>query len=489
MTYTAKQINIFAVFFSLFLSLFMALTDDIINRDGIMYVNMAQAYIDGGLAATSQYFDWPFFSILTAYIYKITPLSLESSAYLLNGLLFALFINVFINISNKILPNTRQLSIAAILILCFGVINEYRAFIIRDIGYWAFCSLTLYRFMIFLEKPTLSNATVWQVTAVIAILFRIEGAVILLGLPLYLFFIKPPKHALKQHLQLNYLLIIGFVFTLIFGFNSLNINEASGVLSSNSYLFNYESYLATLSHNMAVMETQILNQFSEDYSGLILISGLLMMLVYELLIEGLSLIYLGLYVASWWQKKSIKSVPYSRLLLYFTVINISILIVFVLVRYFVSTRYCIMALLGLLLLMLPRVCAMIESLWLTRNKALLSVVGLVLFISLVDSATSSRSKSYIKNTAIWASTNLPENSTVLTDDQFIEYYFSHPKTKSTIIRNDITAYLNYDYLIIVEKRKDQGVRERLTSMDIEPIFKLSDNRGNKATVYRILVDH
>ncbi|PHS24214.1 MAG: hypothetical protein COA83_08530 [Methylophaga sp.] len=486
MTYTEKQIRLFSVFFSLFLSFFAFVTDDIINRDGILYINMAQAYLDGGLAATSQYFDWPFFSILIAYLHKMTPFSLESSAYLLNGLLFALLVNVFIMISNKILPNTRQLTIAALLILGFGILNEYRDFIIRDAGYWAFCSLMLYRFMIFVEKPTLSNATIWQITAVIAVLFRIEGSVIVLGLPLYLFFIKPSNQALKQYFQLNYLLITGLVFASIISSNPLNIGEASGVLSSNSYLFNYESYLTTLNQNMQVMETQILNQFSENYSGLILISGLLMMLVYELLIEGISLIYLGLYVTSWWQKPSTQHTPYARLLFYFIVINIAILTLFVLVRYFISTRYCMMTLLGLLLLMLPRVCAMIESLWLKRNKTLLSVVGLVLFISLADSMTSSRSKSYIKNTAVWASANLPEDANVLTDDQFIEYYFSTPNTSHNVTRNNITTYLNYDYLIVVEKRKDKELKEALTMMNVQPVFNLADSRGNKASVYKVL---
>jgi hypothetical protein len=336
--------------------------------------------------------------------------------------------------------------------------------------------------MIFLEKPTLANATLWQSVAIISVLFRVEGAIVLILLPFYLFIVFSFKHALQHYLKLNYLVILGAIIASI-SF-SFQMSGHYGALSVNLSLLNIEQYLITLNHHKEVLETQILSPFAADYSGLILISGLLVMLFYKLA-KGLSFVYLGLFVASWWHNKLPIKSPCSRLILYFLLINLSVLIAFLLPRYFISTRYCMMAMVSLLLLMLPRICTLIEHLWLTHNKVLLSFIGLLLFIGLADSVTSTRSKAYIKETAIWARENLPDNSRVLSDNKFIEYYFTSRNGHNTITKDDIGTYLNYDYLILVEKRKNKDQHEKIASMKIEPIFKLASKRSGQAIVYKI----
>jgi len=478
-------------------------SSDIINLDGILYMNMAEAYLQGGLAETVKLFNWPFYSILIAYTNQLTSLPLEASAYLLNALLFALMLDTLLLISNKLLLNAQQLVIAALLLICFQSFNEYRDFIIRDFGYWAFCSLTLYRFILFLEKPTISNATLWQLVAVTAVLFRIEGVVILLGLPLYLFiYHHSPKSAIKQSLKLNYIFIVAFLLASGFAIKTPEISAAFGKVMTITDYVNPIVFLETFMEKTSVLEAQVLNGYSAKYSTLILSSGLIFMLVYKL-VKAVSFGYLGLYLIDCWQRKNIAITPYRNLILYFAILNLIILVFYLFHEYFMSRRYTMVMLISLILLMLPRLTHTIVQAWSSRNKALLVVISLILLVSLVDGITSSRSKAYIKDTAIWASNNLPENSSVITDDKIIQYYYNSLPSKAKLLKIEIgpyssenyinrfkeiqNLYYQYDYLILVEKHKNQKLKALLPTLQLELIYSQKDKKNNMANVYKILL--
>jgi len=497
------KIRAFTALASLLLSIFAYYSNDIINNDGILYMNMAEAYLQGGLEETVKLFNWPFFSIVVAYIHKLTSLPLEISAYTLNALLFVVLIDTLILISNKIQLNSQQLVIAAILFICFQSFNEYRDFIIRDFGYWAFTALTLYRFILFLEKPTLVNASFWQLFAFVAVLFRVEGITILLGLPLYLFIYHSPKIALKQSLKLNYLFIFGIIATAALAIEMSGFTAAFSKITTISNYIDPEIFLASFKEKTSIIESQVLNQYSAKYSAFILSSGLIFMLFYKV-IKAMSLGYLGLFLFSWWQKQKIEVMPYRSLILYFTALNLVILLAFLFHEYFMSRRYSMVTLISLLLLMLPRLTSIIAQAWTSRNKWLLSIIGLILLIGLVDGITQSRSKTYIKDTAIWASQNLPENSTVITDDKIIQYYYQSHQPKATLSKvfvgpyssdnyqhlfNRIKKdYLAYDYLIIVEKRNNKKIKPILAEMELEAIYSQETKHHHKASVYKILTD-
>jgi hypothetical protein len=77
------------VFFcSLLLSL-IAAPKGTINRDGMFYVEIARAFLDGGFVAAYATFHWPFLGILMAVVSQLTGLGLEASGLLLNGLFLA----------------------------------------------------------------------------------------------------------------------------------------------------------------------------------------------------------------------------------------------------------------------------------------------------------------------------------------------------------------------------------------------------------------
>jgi hypothetical protein len=485
------DIRVFTALASLILSLFVYFNSDIINRDGILYINLAEAYIEGGLAETVKLYNWPFYPILIASINQLTSFPLEDCAHLLNALLLVLMLDTLLLICNKLLDgNYQQLSTAAVLFICFQPFNEYRDFIIRDFGYWAFCCLTLYRFIIFLEKPSIQNATIWQIVAVIAVLFRIEGIVILIGLPLYLFIHNSPMSAVLQIIKLNYLYIL--ISPLVIGL-ATEMPEVISAFNKVTTIVDYtnlDTLLSAFNQKSYIIQTQILNHHSAHYSGFILSSGLIAMLIYKL-IKATSFSYLSIYLLARWHNKKIFPTPYRNLIIYFFAINVLILLTFLFKQYSISQRYSIVAVISLILLALPRLTGFIVHAWSSQNKVILSVLGLILFIGLVDSITSSRSKTYIKDTAIWARTHLPEKSSIVTNDIFIKYYYNNykPKTSSFLkLSKRPKRYRKYDYLILVEKNKDSKLNSFLSTMEIEKVYSIETKRKNKATVYKVLLD-
>jgi hypothetical protein len=355
--------------------------------------------------------------------------------------------------------------------------------------------------MLFLDKPSLSNASYWQIAGLIAILFRVEGIAFIIGLPFYLFIFFPFSIAVKQYLKLNYLFAISLVLAFAFTIETSGITAAFSKIMTVTNYINPTIFLETLQDKITIIESQVLNKYSAKYAAFILSSGLVFMLVYKL-IKALSIGYIGLYLFHCWQQKKVSPTPYLSLLIYFAILNFVVLLAFLFHEYFMSRRYTMMMLISLLLLMLPRLAEFIENAWITRKKAVLYITGFILLVSLIDGITQSNSKAYIKETAIWASQNLPANSSVITDDKIIQYYYNthHPKASLSLVLtgaywdetynfNKIKQeYQGIDYLIVVEKRKNTQLQVQLSEMKLELMHSKATKKGDKASVYKILSD-
>ncbi|MFC6805984.1 hypothetical protein ACFQE2_09740 [Methylophaga thalassica] len=138
-----------------------------------------------------------------------------------------------------------------------------------------------------------------------------------------------------------------------------------------------------------------------------------------------------------------------------------------------STRYAVMLITALMLLMLPSMCRLIDEYWQAKNKVALVLISLLLLASLIDSCTTSVTKGYIKETAIWASQHLPENSRVLTNDIFIDFYFheNEPKTQLKLNR-ELEGSPDFDYLLVVEKSLIRMMKKSIVTGILNPFIKV-----------------
>ena len=480
-----NQLRLFTALFSLLLSILAFTNDQLINSDGVLYMNMAKAYIDGGLTATASMYDWPFFSMLIAKFHQFSGFKLEFSGQLINSLLFVVFTDALFLIASKLLTTQRYVFIAALLILCFSTLNDYRSYIIRDIGYWAFISISMYRTIIFLEKPSWLNGFYWQLSSLLAMLFRVEAITIILATPLFILFQLGVKEGSKASVKLcSFFLFAGVISAVTFTQQQGLMNAFGKVLSVTQFL-DYSAITDEFHIKTAILGNELLNQYSERYSGMILASGLVYMLLVKI-ITSLSPLNLILFTFAKFQHKKVSSNNNTRrFLIFFVGINLIILLAFLFKQYFMSTRYAVMLITTLMLLMLPAMCRLIDDHWQAKNKIALVLIPLLLIASLIDTFTSSVTKGYIKETAIWASQHLPENSRVLTNDIFIDFYFheNEPKTQLKLNR-ELEGSPDFDYLIVVEKKSHQDDEKIYSDWALVPVHQSQNARGDRAIVYK-----
>lgn len=485
-TLTFNQIRLFTAFISLLLSGLSFYFDDLINRDGVMYMEMVEAYMIGGLKAMAEIYDWPFFTLLVAWLSKATYLPIELTSNIVNSLLYVVYTDALLLISRQVLPNLRQVTIAAVLILSFYSINEYRDYVIRDVGYWAFTSLALYHLIRYLNVTSWASALLWQSFAMMAVLFRIEGLVLLMALPLYALLGKPIKSGMKQVLQLNSMVLP------VAGIVVVAAISMSGLAEAFDKLDNYMSYLNTdalqlnLDERLRILEEDILSPFSADYSTLILFSGLSVMLLLKL-VEGLSIGYILILLLAWRQSKSRLKASHRGLLVWFFIVNVVVLLAFLFTKYFVVTRYCIMAITGLFLLVLPTLTRFIEECREQKRHFLTGFIAFLVVTGVIDTFHTTNSKSYIKDTAIWASHNLQADNMLITDDEYIQYYLKREQTPVRISYRPqgLGDYRQYDYIILVEKRRELPNIEKFNGITLTSVYQQVNRRGNKATVYKV----
>jgi len=150
--------------FSGLLSLYRITTRDLINGDGIVYIDLARTFLNEGLSSAIDIYHWAFYSILIGLVHRITGLGFEDSASLLNMFFMVIVCVVFVRIYEEISGREARIQVAAILILALPVLNDYREFVIRGYGFWAFMLLALFYFIRYSRSPGLMNASIQPFT-------------------------------------------------------------------------------------------------------------------------------------------------------------------------------------------------------------------------------------------------------------------------------------------------------------------------------------
>lgn len=157
---------------SLLLSL-IAYIGGTLNRDGMLYVRAAQAFLDGGFASAKAVFSWPYLSIAMAAIAKLTGLTLDQAGYLLNALFMAGACALVVACAGR--RQAEAVGFVALAVLAIPGLNEYRNELIREYGCWFFVMLAFWLALRWDEQPRWPTAIAIQATLVLAALFRPEA--------------------------------------------------------------------------------------------------------------------------------------------------------------------------------------------------------------------------------------------------------------------------------------------------------------------------
>lgn len=427
LTWQTLDIRWQAVAVSLLLSLYVFLFPEIPNDDAYIYFRTAEIFLSDGFAAASAHYSWPAYPILIGLISKL-GLSLPGSALLINTFFYALLTWAFVSLVMT-LSNSRPLALAAALtILVFPELNEFRFMAVRDTGFWALSVVAMWQLLLFSQQPRLSSALLFTFSLLFAAALRIEALVYLGALPLVC--LLPTGNLISSPGRARLLLpvlvygcgVLVLILLIAAGINIIGMAE--------SFVSTYKPFLINLFSNDAAQSALLGQQLSESHGDIVTQQYAGGSLVFALLSELTSTFLAGMSGAFFWllvygaiKKYWPTRTSFNRELLAWLLINSVIVLAFLLLTRFLSSRY-VMILCIVLATQIPFVVArLMESIrgkpHEGRYRVLLALFFVYCFIDAYYSFGHSRN--YLEDAADYVAVYSQGQQQLLTNNHAIAF--------------------------------------------------------------------
>lgn len=239
-----------------------------ITNDSILYFEMARHFAVGEFkqAFAVESFSWGFYPGLIAFVHWLTGLSLQASANGLIVLFFMLLVWGLVRMVNLAGGNQYTQSYAVLLLMGASyIVGDILPMASRDLGYWAVMIHAVNQLILFYQHGRWKHAIHWQLLGLLAMLFRIEGAVQLLVLPL-VGFMFPAK---ASRMIKPYALLIAGMLCLPLGmfFSSLSLDDLGRVKELFTGLQDIQLNVEqNLSQRVQVMRDQVIGEPFQEYA-------------------------------------------------------------------------------------------------------------------------------------------------------------------------------------------------------------------------------
>ncbi len=448
---------------SLLLSLWLILADPIINRDAIIYLRTAEAYLQDGLLASFAIFDRPFLPFIMALLHQVTGLSLLYCGLVLSAVFYALLSTTFVSTVRLLGGDRRVQIIAAIVILSHPSIAAGRDSIMRDPPFWAFSLLAFRALLLYVRQPLLKHNIQWFSFVVIATLFRFEGLFFAVLAPMAVFAAIDRSHRLSISLRLLALPVAAIIVL------NIVIILFQTVIQPGSQLFpdiaSYVHKLITFPQVFTEVSAQtakaLLVFTAKEDAGIAAIAGLAAILFFHLC---KAVMWPYVIVLVWGKVHNLGNViprHFRRLLNAHLVIGLIYLSLFILTNRFMLERYSHIFTI-FLALYLPFILAAAlapDRARLPRMLAILVLVGMSIDVS----GSLGNRKIYKRDASQWLVANTPQNTTILSNSKYVAY-FSNRETdwrnlgaitfKATDLNVRPALWRDVDYIVVKVKSEE-----------------------------------
>lgn len=413
---------------SLLLSVLALLLNDLPNNDAYTYVRAAELALESGLAAAYQHYQWAHLSVLMAGFQRFAGLDLFAAAWLINALLFALLSVAFVNLVAALTASRRVVWLAALCVLVYPHLNEFRSLIVRDTGFLAFSLVAVLQLVRYQQWLRIRYAAGFIAACLAASLFRPEALVFMLLTPAAL--LLDTRHELGTRCRI-WLRLVGLalvlLITLAAAFALSGIDFAAQL---HVFLEVYQPFLNNVvqlfSNVPADLETAVFGtyaaQFVGDYSHLFLLAGLAA-LVIACVVDSLGLAAAPLLLYGLLRRHLRLPGDAQRVILAWIAVSVLILLTFTLLTRFITTRYTLLLAL-LLLIYAPFVIdrAWSQAVARGRRRRFAVIMGLLLTYSVLDAHVSfGPPKQHLVDGTQWLVANTRETAPLLTNEMYIAY--------------------------------------------------------------------
>ena len=419
----------FSILLSLVFSACALLGDPLLNADGILYLRTAQAFLTDGVAAAFDLYEWPWYSIAIGLFHDFSGIPLHWAAHVINAVLASLMVVGFASLCREAGGDRLTVAFAAMLILAHPELNEYRSFVVRDFGFWAFSLCSLLALMRYARSGRYKDVLLWSGCILAAFSLRTETLFLALAGPLSLFASKTPwQQRFAAYLKLNtaLLALIPLGAACLFAYpDILERFTTTSVYQKWAYpLLEMKNELWRASVELGEI---VLTEHSEDLHLLFLLSGLAAIAATELL-SALGLPVAALLTYGWWKLRS-SPPPHIRWpVLFYAGASLVYLSAFVLFHRFLQGRH---PMLLALMMMLPAPFFLRQiyskAMRLHRQRIFFFALAFVLSASLVDGFVSfGHSKRHLVEALAWMEVNVGSDEPVRTNSQKLAFHGGRP---------------------------------------------------------------
>ncbi len=478
---TFLKLRLIVALISLVLTVIAIITDDVINPDGALYVDIAKMAIENGIASTAQLYNWPFYSLLAAGVSQLTSLTVINSFYLINCLLFVLVTDALLCIARLRVKTDTRLVIPAVIILFFYTLNDYRDFVIRDIGYWAFCLYSVLQFVNYLNTRKTKHIYYWQLLLIVASLFRIEAVPLLTIMPLYLIINNQGIKRLNLFLHSYAWLVMGALTIGLIIFLYPSIADSFSKINTIVKYLNFEVPLSFFEKASALVNTQIIIPpvQNKGFGEIIIFSGFISVII-VLIVKAFSAPYFLLSLVAMKQKETNFHGAFSdsKIWIFLLTIQAALLFIFFITTQIQTTRYCVLAGIFLLILVLPVLTNYIEKSITLKKKFHLVFIGLMLLYSGVDAFHKSNSKAYLASSCNEITKILPASSTTLTNSRVIKHYLDQNTQPSqlTTFSKKIGNIPSVTHIVIEKRRFSDALKMEISNSNWTLIKSIGEGK-------------
>lgn len=450
------RLVLFMVLANITLSIWCLYLDPVINIDGIIYISVAELFLDGQFEQVLDNLSWPFYSFFIASIAKITTLDAEHAAILLNTLLITSTTLAFVCIVSLLSNNNRRIIfIAAVIIILLPSISKYRSFIIRDFGYISFYLWSLYfifRYCVEWKKQYLLG---WLLCAGLSSLFRFEGIIFILIAPyfLFLFTARAIPHRKKLILALSTILVAASGALLYWYINDKYTDSVEVArLAGKNINSIYDLFIANIQTRLGDRPLTLFNFSSLIFSSVGDVS--------KELIRRMAIFYLIFAIYAYVKKLAMRDKLQRKIWLCYIAINLVLLCGFSFSNSFFVSRYTMATVLTLLILAPFTIDQLLRSLSHNQlfKKSAICFLFLLLTLVSIEGLDVRTNKLFVKDAGLWVKENLQDKARIYSNDKIAMYYARRgPETNldrpySTLVMKQFIYTEEsqlYDYFILV----------------------------------------
>lgn len=405
---------------SLLLSAFLIVMDPLINRDAIIYLRAADAYLSQGFAASQQAFGRPLLPIVMATLHQLTGMPTLWAGLVLVSLAYAVMCTGFVATVHTLGGDRRVQWLAAALVLSHPLMNSARSSIMRDPIYWALLILAIRELLLYLRNPSLLHQCRWTVYVLLGALFRFEGIFFAALAPLALLFCRelPDRGAHCLRLLWPQLLAILAIGSGLWWFLQQQEDHSQLFPAIKIYIDNLVSLPANFAATAQATGEQMLWSNSRDDAGAALLAGLAVVLLLNLC---RAITWPWLIMLLWGRVAGLLARlrrDDNTVIVAHITIGLVYLSLFILINHFMLERYSKQV--GLfILLYLPFLLSVLWGAGRWR-RALVLIILLGMSADTLD--TGAGDKRFIRDATEWVRDNTPQQSSIFSNEKYIAYF-------------------------------------------------------------------